>query len=289
MGREFMTDEGARELFELADKTLGFELSKLCLEGPLDTLTLTQYAQPAILTVSCVAWNRTGTEVSAVAGHSLGEYSALVAAGVLRFEDAVALVHKRGCYMQEAVQPGVGKMIAVLGTPLADIEAALTPFAPDEVAVANVNAPGQIVLAGLQSKVDEFAAVITQSGAKVGPLNVSAPFHCSLMKGAAEKLAVDLDAVTFSDPRIPVYSNVTAMAISSGSDSRELLKRQVTSSVLWSESMTRAVSEQNVSAAVEFGHGNVLANLLKRIAPDVKRLQASSPDSCDSVRAALRA
>lgn len=261
------------ELFKQADKCLGYELSKLCFEGPIESLTLTQNAQPALLVCSVASYLESNIHVSVAAGHSLGEYSALVAAGCIKFEDAIALVHKRGCYMQEAVQPGNGKMAAIMGPSEEEILNLIQQIKTGVVEIANLNSQGQTVVAGDITGVDSFCVLAKSSGAKVIPLNVSAPFHCSLMEPAAIKLTKDLDAVSFSDPQFPVYANVSAQPLSSGNEARELLKQQVCGSVRWAQSMTNMLAEQNITHCIEFGPGGVLSKLMKRICPSVERLE----------------
>jgi [acyl-carrier-protein] S-malonyltransferase len=281
MGADFLrSSELAQEFFHTADKLLGYSLSRLCLEGPLEELTLTQNAQPAILLVSTISYRLAQIPLHAAAGHSLGEYSALVAAGTLKFTDAIQLVHKRGRYMQEAVRPGDGKMVAVLGPTEAEIRDVLSALSGPGIAeIANLNSPGQTVVAGDVQGVDAFGKIMQAQGAKIIPLNVSAPFHCRLMQPAAEKLAQDLDHIDFADPAFPVYSNVEAAVIPSGSAARELLKRQVCASVRWTDSMTQAVSELGLDTAVEFGAGGVLSKLLKRTCPAVQRFEAADMTS----------
>ena len=290
MGHEFLaSNERAQELFAQADEALGFSLSKLCLEGPLEELTLTQNAQPAILAVSYVAFALADIPLAAAAGHSLGEYTALVAAGSLSFVDAVSLVHKRGRYMQEAVPAGAGKMLAVLGPSEEEIMQAISSLEENRTEIANLNSPGQTVVAGDSASIDQFAAHLKEQGVKAIPLNVSAPFHCSLMQSAADNLARDLDAITFADPRFPVYSNVTATATTTGETAKQLLKQQVTGSVRWTESMLNMIKEQDICCTVEFGSGSVLTKLQKRIAASVPRYEISDPATMQSTAEALAA
>lgn len=272
----------AQEIFHQADEALGFSLSQICFEGPLETLTLTEIAQPAILTVSTICFrlfqNTAGASrhtLVAAAGHSLGEYSALVAAEALAFEDAVRLVNKRGKYMQEAVPVGTGRMVAVLGKEVAEIEAAL-PAAGAEIAqIANINAPGQIVVAGSVAGVQEF---VTKLGAaKVIELTVSAPFHCDLMKPAEEKLQVDLAATTITPPKFPVFQNFTASASSDPDTIRENLALQVCGRVRWVECVQNATAAHAPGAVWEYGAGNVLTGLVKRINPSLTRVNIDSP------------
>lgn len=274
----------AKEIFQQADDALGFTLSKICFEGPIDTLTLTEIAQPAILTVSTICFRlfqgtpgfASHTLVAAV-GHSLGEYSALVAAEALTFEDAVRLVNKRGKYMQEAVPVGTGRMVAVLGKEVAEIEAALPTSGAEIAQIANINAPGQIVVAGSVAGVQEF---ITKLGAaKVIELTVSAPFHCDLMKPAEEKLRVDLAATTVRAPKFPVFQNFTAQASTSPETIRENLALQVCGRVRWVECMQNALAAHAPESVWEFGAGNVLTGLAKRISPSTARVNIDSPEA----------
>ena len=265
MGKDFFeTNEQAKERFSLADRVLGYPLSKICFEGPRETLTLTENAQPALLTAGYVAYEIAGVGVAAAAGHSLGEYTALLAAGVLSFEDAVQLVHKRGKYMQESVPVGTGKMLAVMGPSEEDIRKGIRAVSTGCVEIANLNCPGQTVVAGDNEGLDAFAAEMG-ANARLIPLNVSAPFHCRLMQPAAEALGRDLDAISFQAPRFPVYANVTAAIIETGEQARELLKKQVCATVRWSDSMKNMIAEQAITMAIEFGPGGVLSKLLKRI------------------------
>jgi [acyl-carrier-protein] S-malonyltransferase len=279
MGMDFCESFAvAKELFNRADKALGFSLSDCCFNGPEEKLKQTAISQPAILTVSVAAYlaakevHGSKLILSAGAGHSLGEYSALVAANALTFEDAVALVHHRGTYMQEAVPEGEGAMLAVLGTDVTEIESIISSL-DNLVEIANINAPGQTVLSGSAKGIAEYKS--KAGNAKMVELPVSAPFHCSLMKPAADRLAKDLDATTFSDPEFPIYVNVDAKAVTKANDLRECLKRQVCDRVRWVESMQNAIAELPAFTAVEFGNGNVLTGLLKRIDKDVARVTIS--------------
>ena len=283
MGKELAdTYPLAKEIFALADQALGFELSKICFEGPADKLTLTEIAQPAILTVSTICyrlWKQSGAsatqQIVAAAGHSLGEYSALVAAEAISFEDAVRLVNKRGKYMQEAVPVGTGKMVAVLGKEVSEIEAAL-PAAGGEIAqIANINAPGQIVVAGSVAGVQQFVERL--GAAKVIELTVSAPFHCDLMKPAEEKLRKDLAEIEIKKPLFPVYQNFTAQASEDPQVIRENLALQVCGRVRWVECVENAVSARAPQAVWEYGAGNVLTGLVKRINSSLSRVNIDSP------------
>jgi [acyl-carrier-protein] S-malonyltransferase len=264
MGRDlYERSPEARALFDRADEALGYAISKICFEGPEDELRLTRNTQPALLIVSTAACRLLGRDPAVAAGHSLGEYSALVAAGVLRFEDAVVLVHKRGRYMQEAVPVGVGGMAAVLGVPGDVIERRLADVRAGVVEIANWTSDDQIVISGDKAAVEEALALIQAPKSVLLP--VSAPFHSRLMQPAEERLAADLDATAFADPRFPVITNVDAKVIRTGEEARDALKRQVSRSVLWSKSMA-VMNGLGVEACVECGPGKVLAGLVKRIA-----------------------
>ncbi len=266
MGRDFFESSTvAQEIFHKADKILGYSLSHLCFEGPDEELRLTQNTQPALLIVSTVAYSLMEEVPFIAAGHSLGEYSALVASGSLSFEDAVLLVHKRGRYMQEAVPVGVGAMAAVLGTPYESVEKILAEIEEGTVEIANWNSKEQIVIAGHESAVKHALSLLKPPRSVLLP--VSAPFHCKLMKSAEEKLAKDLDAVEFKDLAFPIITNVDARMIHRGEEARDALKRQVTRSVLWFESM-KVMADQGVTCFVELGWGKVLSGLIKRIGRD---------------------
>ncbi len=265
----------ARLVFAEADASLGYPLSKICFEGPEAELRLTANAQPAILTTSIAALRvlaaRSSVRPLAVAGHSLGEYSALVAAGALRFADAVRLVHLRGKFMQEAVPVGVGAMAAILGLGAVEVARICEEVAGDDVvSPANLNGGGQVVIAGHQAAVERACALAKAQGAKRAlPLAVSAPFHCALMRPAAERLARELERVEFAAPAVPVVTNVEAAPNQNPTRIRELLTRQVTAPVRWEESVQRLAS-MGVASAVEVGFGNVLAGLVRRIAPSLQ-------------------
>jgi [acyl-carrier-protein] S-malonyltransferase len=263
MGRSFHDHSAeARAMFARADEALGYKISKLCFEGPEDELKLTSNTQPALLLVSAVAYALYGREPVIAAGHSLGEYSALVAAGAIRFEDALRLVHKRGRYMQEAVPVGLGAMAAVLGASYADLARALSQVTSGVVQIANWNSPDQIVIAGHKAAVEEALAIAKPPRAVMLP--VSAPFHSSLMIGAEERLAVDLDAAEFQDLKFPIVTNVDARIIRTGAEARDALKRQVSRPVLWNKAM-ELLGGESLDAFVELGTGKVLIGLIKRI------------------------
>lgn len=276
--RLFDSNPEARGLFAEADEVLGFSLSKLCFEGPEDELTKTAIAQPAILTVSTAAYRQwqshnPGKSPSVAAGHSLGEYSALVAAGSMSFRDAVLLVHKRGTFMQEAVAAGVGGMTAVLGREPAEIQSVLDLVTEGVAEMANLNAPGQIVVSGHLTALSQFASLMTEKfgKSKLIPLPVSAPFHSSLMKPAAEKLKLELSKISISKPLFPVLSNVTTTETSDPDTIRSLLVDQVCGKVRWVESVEAAISQYSPANSIEFGEGQVLSGLVKKIAPNLER------------------
>jgi [acyl-carrier-protein] S-malonyltransferase len=279
----------ARAVFAEADAALGYGLTKLCFEGPEDQLTLTANAQPAILTVSVAALRvlsaRTDLRPGVMAGHSLGEYSALVAAGALRFADAVRLVHLRGKFMQEAVAPGIGAMAAILGLGAEDVTAVCHEVAGSQVvSPANLNGGGQVVIAGHKDAVDRACVALKARGAKRAvPLAVSAPFHCALMQPAAERLAAELARIEVVAPQVPVVTNVEATPNQDPSRIPELLARQVTASVRWEESIQR-LSSLGVRRALEVGAGSVLAGLVKRIAPEIEVLPAGDPEAIAGLR-----
>jgi [acyl-carrier-protein] S-malonyltransferase len=259
----------ARHAFEEADDALGYKLSQLCFEGPEEQLCLTEVTQPAILTVSVAAWRvltKKGLKPSYVAGHSLGEYAAHVAAGTLSFADAVRVVRNRGKYMQEAVPVGVGAMAAILGMDHEKVRAVCHEASQGEVCeLANINSPGQVVVSGHAGAIDRAVHFASHHGAKKAVrLPVSAPFHCSLMKPAQDSLAADLGALTFQKPSVPVACNVDAALIHDGGESRDALIRQVTGSVKWEQSMHLLIA-QDAESFVEIGPGRVLCGLMRQI------------------------
>jgi [acyl-carrier-protein] S-malonyltransferase len=264
----------ARSVFEEADDALGFSLSKLCFEGPDSDLKLTENTQPAILAVSVAAnavLEEHGFRADYVAGHSLGEYSALVAAGGLSFQDAVRIVRNRGRYMQEAVPSGVGAMAAILKLPEGALEGVLSEAAQGEVvSAANLNSPDQIVIAGNSGAVKRAMDLAKAAGAKrVVPLQVSAPFHCALMKPAQERLKADLDSATFHDLLVPLINNWKATEVRTGAEAREGLYQQVPNPVRWTETV-RYLGSQEVDRFIEVGPGTVLAGLVRTILPAVR-------------------
>lgn len=281
----------ARAVYQEADAALGFSISKLCFEGPEADLTLTAHAQPAILTTSIAALRAlavtTDLKPEVVAGHSLGEYSALVAAGALALGDAVRLVHLRGKFMQEAVPAGEGGMAAILGLEGPAIEegcAAVRAETGQVVSPANLNGGGQIVIAGAKAAVERAMVVLKERGAKRAvPLAVSAPFHCALMQPAADRLAGELAKVKFQRPSVPVVTNVEAAPNQDPESLRGLLVQQVTAPVRWEQSVQK-LAEMGVTSAVEVGVGNVLAGLVKRIAPTIVVESAGDPEGIRSLK-----
>ncbi len=270
MGKELAERHAiARQTFEEADETLGYKLSRLCFEGPEDQLRLTEITQPAILTASVAAWrvlNEKGIKPALVAGHSLGEYSAHVAAGTLSFADALRTVRHRGKYMQEAVPVGVGTMAAILGMEFEKVVEACSDAAQGQVCEpANINSPEQIVISGHTAAVERATKLADERGAKRAKvLPVSAPFHCSLMKPAQDRLAADLSSISFSQPAAGVVCNADAALLRDADRSRDALIRQVTGSVKWEQSM-RVLIAQGVHTFVEVGPGKVLCGLMRQI------------------------
>ena len=283
MGRDLAHQhEVARRTYQEADDVLGFSLSRLCFEGPEDELTLTKHTQPAILTTSIAVFRcllERGLTFDVVAGHSLGEWSALVAAGALELRDAVKLTHLRGTFMQEAVPVGQGAMAAVMGLSVdavrAICEAASAPGEPVEP--ANLNGGGQIVISGHTAAIDRALPEAKAAGAKlVKKLAVSAPFHCSLMKPAQDRLAAAMQGLAIARPTVPVIANVTAEAVTSPQQIHDLLVRQVTAPVRWEESV-QAIARMGAVRAYELGSGAVLKGLIKRIAPNLETTTIGEP------------
>lgn len=277
----------ARRVFEEADDALGFPISRLCFEGPEDQLKLTENTQPALLTVSVAAGEvlkERGWAPDYVAGHSLGEYSALVAAGSLAFADAVRLVRNRGRYMQAAVPPGVGAMAALLRLPEGKLESVLEQAAQGEVvSAANFNSPDQVVIAGHAGAVARAMELAKAAGARRAvPLPVSAPFHCALMKPAQERLKTDLDATEFRDLSCPLINNWQAREIRTGAEAREGLYRQVPNPVRWVDSI-RYLAAAGVERAVEAGAGGVLTGLLRGIAPSIAGMKFGAPEDLEKL------
>jgi [acyl-carrier-protein] S-malonyltransferase len=283
----------ARRTFEEADEALGESLSELCWEGPESTLALTENTQPAILTASVAAYRALESEHLAdsavfVAGHSLGEYSAHVAAGTFSFADAVRMVRRRGRYMQEAVPVGAGAMSAILGLDADKVAQACSEAAHGEiVSPANLNGGGQVVIAGSKAAVERAGARAKELGAKrVVPLQVSAPFHCALMKPAEDRLAPELRALRVSNPRVPVVANVDGEPKRDAASSVEALIRQVSSAVRW-EDVVRRLASEGITAYVEVGSGKVLSGLIRKIVRDAEVANVGTPDDMAGARALL--
>jgi [acyl-carrier-protein] S-malonyltransferase len=295
MGKDVLgASAAARDVLARADAALGESLSRILLEGPEETLTLTANAQPAIVTVSCAILAAIRERVPGLttpafaAGHSLGEYSALVAAGALTLEDAVRLVRARGRAMQEAVPPGAGAMAAIMGLEPARLEAICdavtkeTAAAGGVVSCANFNAPGQIVIAGSAAAVARASELANAEKGKAIPLKVSAPFHCALMAPAATVVGDELSKVTISPLAFPIVANVDAQANTDPARVKDLLVRQVTGSVRWEQAMG-LMKEHGVTHALEIGPGKVLAGLMKRCAKEIKVLSVQDVAALDGV------
>src|SRR5215467_3968836 len=292
MGREIaQKSAAARAAFDEADKALNFPISRLCFEGPEEELKLTENTQPAILATS-VALARVlelrGVRPDFVAGHSLGEYSALVAAGSLQLGEAAALVRRRGRYMQEAVPVGAGAMAALLGLDLPAVLSVCERAAGQlVVSPANLNSPGQIVIAGNREAVERAVVLAKEAGAKRAILlPVSAPFHCALLKPAEERLSMDIDRSSVGDLRFPLVTNVDAAIIRTGAEARSALKRQVSRPVRWQESVQRLLDE-GVRTFVEVGPGKVLLGLIRSIDKSVTMLNAEDEKSVENVLGGL--
>ena len=284
----------ARQVFEEADNALGFELSELCFNGPAEQLQLTENTQPAILTVSVAALRAMESEgfpkPDFVAGHSLGEYSALVAAGSLSLADAVRTVRARGRYMQEAVPVGGGAMAAILGADLDVIVAACKEAAEEQVcSPANINSQSQVVIAGDAAAVDRAIELLKARGAKRAvKLNVSAPFHCALMMPAQERLGKDLEKLSFADPAVPIVTNVDATSVIQGDEARDALIRQVSQPVKWLSSVEFLIS-QGVQSLIEAGPGKVLSGLMRQIDRSVSCVNIEDGASLRAALETLRA
>ncbi|NHM27550.1 ACP S-malonyltransferase [Desulfofundulus sp. TPOSR] len=293
MGRQmYECFPAARRTFEEADASLGFTLSRLCFEGPAEELQHTVNAQPAILTVSVACLRvlqEKGVVPDVAAGHSLGEYSALVAAGAITFADAVKIVRKRGQFMQEAVPLGAGGMMAVLGLDVPTVQEICRRASDAGVVEAvNLNCPGQVVIAGETQALERACVLAKEAGARrCVPLAVSAPFHSSLMRPAGEKLARELEQVVVADPRFPVVANVTADYVTSKEEVKRLLVQQVYSPVRWEESMRRLI-DGGIRAFIEVGPGTVLCGLLRKINRQVNCWSVQDPESLEKVLACLK-
>lgn len=291
MGRELYEHyAAARAVFDEADDALGFPLSRLCFDGPVEELWLTYNTQPALLTVSVAALRvlaEHGVAPDVAAGHSLGEYSALVAAGALTFADAVRLVRLRGQYMNEAVPAGMGTMGAVIGLDGPAVEALCRQVTGGVVEPATYNSPGQVVVAGETAAVQECLELARAAGARrVQLLSVSGPFHCRLLEPAGERLAGALEEVEIRDPRIPVIANVNAAPVTTAAEVRSALIAQVSRPVLWEQSVRRLV-DMGATLAVEVGEGRVLCGLVKRIAPELECLPCGDRAGLEKVLARL--
>jgi [acyl-carrier-protein] S-malonyltransferase len=281
----------ARAVFDQADSALGFPLSRLCFEGPDEELKLTANTQPAILTCSVATYRvlqEKGIRPDYVAGHSLGEYSALVAAGCLTLAEAVTTVRRRGGYMQEAVPEGEGAMAAILGLPADKVSEVCTQAAEGEVvAAANLNSPGQVVISGHSAAVERAMQAAKAAGAKRAVrLPVSAPFHCSLLKPAGDKLAAHFESISFQNLAVPLVSNVDADLIRTGAEARDALIRQVPAPVRWEESV-RKLAELGCDTFIEVGPAKVLTALLRQIDRSKTGLNVEDPPSLETILARL--
>ncbi len=292
MGKDFYENSKfGKDLFGRANEVLGFDLKKLCLEGPEEELKKTDITQPAVFTVSAIAFEilkENDLTPTLLAGHSLGEYSALYAAGAISFEDCVKTVNLRGKFMQEAVPLGVGTMAAILGLKRDVIEdICRKASSKGAVEAANINSPGQIVISGKINGVKEASSLAKEAGAKmIIELKVSAPFHSSLMKKAAEELKKVLDNITIKDASIPVVSNVTAKPVTKASEIKDLLVKQMTSPVLWEDSVKNMIST-GIATFIEVGPGKVLSGLIKKIDKSIKTAKAEDLSSIKSLENAL--
>ncbi len=282
MGKDLLEIEAAKAVYDAADAALEGGISSLCFEGPEEALKLTANTQPAVLTTSIALLAALDRRPDVVAGHSLGEYSANVAAKTIGFADAVAAVRKRGQYMQDAVPVGEGAMSAVLKAAKEDV-LRICEETEGCVEPVNFNSPGQIVIAGAAGPVAAAGEALKALRARVMPLPVSAPFHSSLMLPAEEKLAPDLQALDFQDPNVPIYVNVKAEKVQSGAAAREALIQQVSRAVRWDETILKMV-EDGVSLFVEVGPGKVLSGLCRRIAKDVDRVNVATLADVEAAR-----
>jgi [acyl-carrier-protein] S-malonyltransferase len=286
MGREaFDASDAARAVFEEADSALGEALSELCFEGPEDDLRLTANTQPAVLATSIAVLRALDAPFDVVAGHSLGEYSAHVAAGTLELADAVRLVRKRGQYMQEAVPYGEGAMAAVLKADRSLVER-ICAEVPGLVEAVNYNSPQQIVIAGETAAVGEAGVKLKEAGARASTLPVSAPFHSTLMQPAEARLREDIDRIAFSNPGVPVYVNVDAAPVTDAAAAKDALVRQVSRPVLWEQSV-RTMIDDGVSLFVEVGPGRVLSGLLARIDRRAGRVSVQTPSDFAAAKEAI--
>ena len=294
MGRAlYESHPSIRPLYQKANEILGYDLVDLCFNGPVEKLNLTEYTQPALLVVSLSAlqlFDQWPLQPKAVAGHSLGEYSAIVAAKGLNFEEAVKLVQQRGQYMAEAVVPGRGLVVAVLGLGEQEVRRACKEVQSfGVVAPANFNCPGQIVIAGEKAAVEKAADLLKQRGARrILPLAVSVPVHTPLMQVAADRLKKDIDSMTWSDLKVPLINNAEANPLMEASQVRMSLVQQLPSPVLWEQSI-RKMGEMGISTFIEIGPGKVLTGLVKRILPDAVSFNVHDMDSFEVMQRSLSA
>ena len=292
MGRTlFETDTKVRVLYEKASEILGYDLANLCFEGPKEKLNLTEYTQPALLVTSLAAlqlFQHSPLQPQAVAGHSLGEYTAIVAAQGLKADEAIQLVQKRGRYMAEAVVPGSGRVVAVLGSTEQEIRQACEEAAPSGVvAPANFNCPGQVVVSGEKAGVEQVIDLLKQRGVRrILSLPVSVPVHTPLMQPAADRLKIDIDSATWSDLKVPLINNAQARALHTASDVRVSLIQQLPSSVLWEHSI-RTMAELGISIFIEIGPGKVLTGLVKRILPEAMTFNVFDVESFEALNRTL--
>ena len=279
-------------LFDEANSILGYDLQALCFEGPAEQLNRTEYAQPALLVTSLIAWRALDARIqpSAVAGHSLGEYSALVAAGGLSFSDAVNVVHKRAQYMAEAVPSGSGLVVAILGLASEVVEAICREAqSVGVVTAANFNAPNQVVIAGEKAAVERAIELAKSQGCRRAVvLPVSVPVHSSLMQPAADRFAPHVHAAPLSDLTVPLFNNADARPLVRAEEIRRSLIRQLPSSVLWEPSV-RAMWESGIRTFIEIGPGTVLTRLAKRIVPEAELLHVEDPGSLEQTLTSIRA
>ena len=292
MAKEFIENfEESKEVFDIASSALGYDLAQLCLNGPVEKLNLTENTQPAILASSIAILRpleRRGLTASAAAGHSLGEYTAITAAGGLKLADAVALVQKRGRYMQEAVPAGTGLMAAVLGMTRQDVEKTCHEASKNGiVAAANYNSPGQIVIAGEKPAVEKAMELARIAGAKrVVPLAVSVPSHCALMYEAGKRLAAELDKMTINDLTMPIVNNAEAKFLRLAAELRPSLVKQISAPLYWEDSIN-AMTAEGFDTFIEIGPGKVLSGLVKRIARDARVLNVEDLESMKETLKAL--
>ena len=292
MAKDFIENFAeSKEVFDLASDILGYDLAQLCMHGPAEKLNMTENTQPAILAASIAVLRpleRRGLSAAAAAGHSLGEYTAITAAGGFALKDAIALVQKRGRYMQEAVPEGAGLMAAILGMDRAAVEKTCLDAAKNGiVAPANYNSPGQIVIAGEKIAVEKAMELAKTAGArKVVPLMVSVPSHCPMMKQAGDRLAQELDKVAINELRIPIVNNADAKFIRTAAELKPSLVRQISSPLYWEDSINRMAAE-GFDTFVEIGPGKVLSGLVKRIAKDAKVLNVEDQKSMGETLSSL--